>query len=60
MYRGELDRQFEQKETWEQRPLTGNIAEELSMVRKLNRLLLGFLTMNCGKEEPHMVRAVAE
>jgi hypothetical protein len=30
MYRGELDRQFEQKETWEQRSLTGNIAEELS------------------------------
>ena len=30
------------------------------MVRKLNRPLLGFLTMNCGKEEPQMVRAVAE
>jgi hypothetical protein len=30
------------------------------MVRKLNRPLLGFLTMNRGKEEPHMVRPVAE
>ncbi len=39
-------------------PLT---AEDVAfMVRKLNRPLLGFLTMNCGKEEPQMVRAVAE
>ena len=30
------------------------------MVRKLNRPLLGFLTMNRVKEEPHMVRPVAE
>lgn len=32
----------------------------LSMVRKLNRPLLGFLTMNRVKEEPYMVRPVAE
>jgi len=32
----------------------------LVTVRKLNRPLLGFLTMNSGKEEPHMVRTVAE
>ena len=30
------------------------------MVRKLNRPLLSFLTMNSVKEEPHMVRPVAE
>ena len=30
------------------------------MVRKLNRPFLSFLTMNSVKEEPHMVRAVAE
>lgn len=30
------------------------------MVRKLNRPLLGFLTMNRVKEEPHMVRPFAE
>jgi len=29
------------------------------MVRKLNRPVLGFLTMNCGDEELHMVRVVA-
>ena len=30
------------------------------MVRKLNRPLLSFLTMNSVKEEPHMVGPVAE
>ena len=35
-------------------------ADGLFMVRKLNRPLLSFLTMNSVKEEPHMVRPVAE
>ena len=36
------------------------IVQPALMVRKLNRPLLGFLTMNRVKEEPHMVRPVAE
>ena len=38
----------------------GVLKVRLFMVRKLNRPLLSFLTMNSVKEEPHMVRPVAE
>ncbi len=38
----------------------GAFQEDALMVRKLNRPLLVFLTINRVKEEPHMVRPVAE
>ncbi len=39
--------------------ITGDWLSLESMVRKLNRPFLGFLTMNSGEEEPHVMRPVA-
>lgn len=58
-YSREKDTDLEHKESGNMPAWAAHKPSEF-MVRKLNRPLLGFLTMNCGKEEPQMVRAVAE